>query len=80
MRLQILCTLPILPVMQSATWRGRMAIFGQYALHNLAYHPIKGETGLTAQVMVRCIAKVADAYKLDKRRKRTFKCENHGIS
>ena len=47
-------------------------VFGQYALHNLAYHPIKDETGLTAQVMVRCIAKVADAYKLDKRRKRTF--------
>ena len=50
-------------------------VFGQYTLHKLAYHPIKDETGLTAQVMVRCIAKVADAYKLDRRRKRTFKLD-----
>jgi putative transposase len=54
-------------------------VFGQYALHKLAYHPIKGETGLTAQVMVRCITKVADAYKLDKWRKRTFKLDGAAV-
>ncbi len=32
--------------------------------------------GLTAQVVVRCISKVADAYKLDRKVKRTFK--SHG--
>jgi putative transposase len=47
--------------------------FGQYKLHKLAYHPIKASSGLSAQIVVRAIAKVADAYKLDKKRKRTFK-------
>ena len=48
--------------------------FGQYKLHKLAYHPIKESSGLSAQMVVRAIAKVADAYKLrGKKRKRTFK-------
>ena len=47
--------------------------FGQYALHRRAYHDAKTASGLTAQVIVRCIAKVADAYKLDRRRRRTFR-------
>ena len=32
----------------------------------------RAASGLTAQVIVRCIGKVADAYKLDKRTQRTF--------
>lgn len=45
----------------------------QYALQKLCYYAIKVRFGLTAQVVVCCIAKVADAYKLDKKTKRTFK-------
>lgn len=47
--------------------------FGQYALHKLVYHPIKASSGLTAQMVVRVIAKVADAYKLDKKAQRQFR-------
>lgn len=47
--------------------------FGQFRLHKLGYAAVRASSGLTAQVIVRCIAKVADAYKLDKRRQRTFK-------
>ena len=47
--------------------------FGKYRLQRAVYHDIKGRFGLTAQVVIRLLAKVADAYKLDKRRKRTFK-------
>lgn len=48
----------------------------QYALHKLTYHAAKEKFALTAQMVVRCIAKVADAYKLDQKRQRTFK--KHG--
>lgn len=54
-----------------AAWHDK--VFGQYAIHKLIYHTIKESFGLSAQVVVRCIAKVADAYKLDKKAKRTFK-------
>ena len=55
----------------AVAWHGKT--FGQYALHKLTYHSIKKSFGLSAQVVVRCVAKVADAYKLDKETKRTFK-------
>jgi len=48
-------------------------IFGQYALHKAAYATARAAFNLSAQVVVRCIAKVADAYKLDKKRTRTFR-------
>ncbi len=48
-------------------------IFGQYALHRLAYYDVKAQFNLTAQVVVRCIAKVADAYKLDRKARRSFR-------
>jgi len=47
--------------------------FGQFKLHKLVYADTKESFGLTAQVVVRCIAKVADAYKLDKKTQRTFR-------
>ena len=50
--------------------------FRQYDLHKLLYAQIRQQTGLTAQVVVRCIAKVADAYKLDRDTLRIFK--SHG--
>ena len=54
-----------------AAWHSKT--FGQYALHKLIYRTIKDSFNLSAQVVVRCIAKVADAYKLDKETKRVFK-------
>ena len=48
--------------------------FGQYELHKLAYYECrKAFPKLSAQAVVRCIAKVADGYKLDRKTKRTFK-------
>jgi len=50
--------------------------FGQFKLHKLVYHPIRETFDLTAQMVVRLIAKVADSYKLDKKRQRVFR--KHG--
>ena len=47
--------------------------FGKFSLHHLTYHAIKKEFGLTAQVVVRCIAKVSDSYRLDRKTKRIFR-------
>ena len=47
--------------------------FGQYKLHRLVYHSVRASSGLSSQMVIRAISKVADAYKLDKKRKRTFK-------
>ena len=52
-------------------WENRAAdrkTFGQYKLHHGTYHDIKASTRLSAQVVVRCISKVTDAYKLDRNR------------
>lgn len=46
--------------------------FGQYSLHHLVYPDIRAKFGLAAQVVVRCISKVADAYKTGRKTKRTF--------
>ena len=50
-----------------------MKIFNQFKIHKEVYHKIKGSSDLSAQILVRCISKVADAYKLDKKTKRVFK-------
>lgn len=47
--------------------------FGKFALQKLVYAHVKETFSLTAQVVVRCIGKVADAYKLDKKTKREFR-------
>ena len=47
--------------------------FKQFDIHRLVYHDIREQTGLSAQLVVRCIAKVADGYKLDKQTQRVFK-------
>lgn len=47
--------------------------FGKFGLQKLVYQHVKETFSLTAQVVVRCIAKVADAYKLDKKTERMFK-------
>lgn len=55
----------------AVAWRERT--FGQFALHKLVYHDIRARTGLSAQLVVRVIAKVADSYKLDSTRRRCFR-------
>lgn len=52
-------------------WDGQT--FGQYNLHHIGYHLIRERFGLSAQMTVRLIAKVANAYKLDCKSKRTFR-------
>lgn len=47
--------------------------FKQFALHKLTYAAVRQEFALGAQVAVRCVAKVADAYKLDTKVQRTFR-------
>jgi putative transposase len=47
--------------------------FGKYALQKACYFEIKARLELTAQLVVRVIAKVADAYMLDQARRRRFR-------
>ncbi|MEP7294516.1 MAG: transposase [Chloroflexota bacterium] len=48
-------------------------VFGRVPVHHLTYSNVRAEFELTAQLAVRCIGKVVDAYKLDKKVKRLFK-------
>lgn len=48
-------------------------IFNNFMIHHEVYHPYKATFKLSSQVLIRCIAKVADAYKLDKKTKREFR-------
>ncbi len=48
-------------------------IFNNFKLHHETYHAFKASFKLSSQVLVRCVAKVADAYKLDKKVKRVFR-------
>jgi len=48
-------------------------VFNQFKVHHLVYHSLKKTTRLSAQMLVRCISKVVDAYKLNKKIKRSFK-------
>lgn len=58
----------------SATaWHARE--FRRLPLQKLVYHDTKDSFRLGAQILIRCIAKVADAYKLDRKTQRTFKLE-----
>ncbi len=47
--------------------------FRQFDLHKLCYREVREKFGLSAQAAVRCIAKVADAYKLSEYPKRVFR-------
>lgn len=47
--------------------------FNQFKLHKAKYHSIKSSFNLSAQMVVRCISKCADSYKLDKKKQRIFK-------
>ena len=56
-----------------SVWAWENRTWGQYKIHHGTYHDIKASTRLSAQVVVRCISKVTDAYKLDRRRQRSFR-------
>ena len=51
-------------------------LFNQFKLHAALYTAVRAEFDLTSQVAVRCLSKVADAYKKDKAAKRHF--QEHG--
>lgn len=55
----------------SIAWQARE--FRRIPLQKLSYHHVKHAFQLGAQVLIRCIAKVADAYKLDHTVQRTFR-------
>lgn len=48
-------------------------IFNNFKLHHEVYHPYRATFKLSSQCLIRAIAKVADAYKLDKKTIRTFR-------
>lgn len=48
-------------------------VFNQFKTHKLVYHSIKNTTNLSAQIIVRAIAKVSDTYKTDRKIKHVFK-------
>jgi putative transposase len=55
----------------SVAWETRT--FGKFALQKLCYQDVRETFGLSAQMVIRALAKVGDAYKLDKQTKRTFR-------
>jgi len=47
--------------------------FGKFSLQKLVYRKVREKFDLTAQIVVRLVSKVADAYKVDRKRKRVFR-------
>jgi putative transposase len=54
----------------------REKVFRRFSLHKLVYHPARERFNLSAQMVVRAIAKVANGYKLSKKKQRGFR--QHG--
>ncbi len=52
-------------------WQARE--FRRFPLQKLVYRDIKASFRLGAHILIRCIANVADAYKLDRKTRRAFK-------
>lgn len=61
-------------VMNEYAWERK--VFGAFKLQGLSYKQMREISGLSAQMVIRCYSKVADAYKLDKETKRHFR--KHG--
>ena len=57
-------------------WAWQHRTFRKYPMQKALYYRIKDEFGLSAQIVVRVIAKVSDAYKVDRKTKRVFR--KHG--
>lgn len=47
--------------------------FGKYDLQELTYYDVRGQFELSAQMVIRCLGKVADAYKVFSTKQRTFR-------
>lgn len=58
-------------VLSDFAWESK--IFKQFGLHKAQYYGLKESFTLSSQMLVRTIGKVADAYKLDRKAKRTFR-------
>ena len=58
-------------VLSDFAWEKK--VFKQFDLHKAQYYSLKESFNLSSQMVVRCIAKVTDAYKVDKKIKRTFR-------
>lgn len=56
-----------------STYAWQHKIFSQFKIHKGVYYTIKGSFNLSSQLVVRCISKVADSYKLDKKVQRTYR-------
>ena len=54
-------------------WAWDHTCFQRFGIHKAIYHPMRHSSGLAAQVVCLLIAKVAHAYKLDRRVLRTFR-------
>ena len=48
-------------------------VFNQFKIHHLSYYKIKSDFNLYSQVIIRCISKVADSYKIDRKKQRKFR-------
>jgi IS605 OrfB family transposase len=48
-------------------------VFGKYDLQQVVYQRIKADYGLSAQMVIRCLAKVSDSYKLDRKTQRSYR-------
>jgi IS605 OrfB family transposase len=57
--------------MSEYAWEHR--VFGAFKLQKLTYREMREASRLTAQMVIRCYSKVANAYKKDKRTKRAFR-------
>lgn len=58
-------------VISQIAWERR--VFSQFSIHKEVYHAIKATYHLSAQLVIRAISKVADAYKLDRKKMRKFR-------
>lgn len=47
--------------------------FGKFQLQKIVYADVRASFDLSAQVVIRCIAKATDAYKLNRKTRRTFR-------
>lgn len=58
-------------IISDITWGNKK--FGQFDIHHNVYHKLRASTNFSAQMLVRCVSKVADAYKVSKKIKSFFK-------
>jgi len=57
--------------MSDVAWEKK--VFNNFKLHHETYYSCKAAFNLSSQMLIRCVAKVADSYKLDKKIKRQFR-------